>query len=54
VELPDAVQLVIVRGQPIGMAPLGPGRTEVRADRQRPELVEGEHLVRDLAGDVLE
>ena len=53
-ELPDPVQLVIVRRQPVGMSPAGLAGTQVRPDGQWPELVEGEHPVREPAGDLLD
>ncbi|NJC13029.1 hypothetical protein F4558_002855 [Micromonospora profundi] len=54
VELPDPVQLVIVRGQPAGMACRRPTGTCLRPDHQGSELVEGEHSLREVAADVLD
>jgi hypothetical protein len=52
-ELPHTMQLVAVRGQPIGMILAHPTGAGVRADGERPELIEGEHPIRKVGGDVL-
>lgn len=54
VELPDTVQLVIAGGQPVRMVLGRPAGAGVRTDRERAELVEGEHPIREMAGDVLD
>lgn len=51
--LPHTVQLVVVRRQSIGMILRRPAGAGVRADRERTELVEGEHSVGEVGGDVL-
>ena len=45
VELAHAVELVVVRAQPLGTAARRPARPAGRANGQRPELVEREHPV---------
>jgi hypothetical protein len=54
VELPDAVQLVIVRREPVRAAFWLPAGSCLRADRERPELVEREDTLRDVLHDVLD
>lgn len=53
-ELPDTVQLVIVRGQPARMTFARPAGTGLRTDDQRTELVEREYSLQELAAHRLD
>lgn len=48
------MQLVIVRGQPVRVPGRRSGRAGLRTDRQRAELVEREHPVREVVHDLLD
>ena len=54
VEVPNAVGTVIGRRQPVRACAAGPAGAVAWADRQRPELVEGETAVRESAGHLLD
>ncbi len=53
-ELPDAVQLVMVGGQPLRVTLRRPPGAGLRANHERTGLVEGEDPVREVAAHVLE
>jgi hypothetical protein len=54
VELPDTAKLVVVGGQPVRVAFLGPAGAQMRSDGQWPELIEGEHPIREVAAHMLD
>lgn len=54
VELPHAVQFVIVRREPVGMPCRCPAGAAVRTDREGAELVEREHSLGEMAAHVLD